>query len=121
MSSPAPANFTLSFDGVYGSLVMLVGDSIIDLSEVHIARQPSGRFDCEVACAGGAPVRLVAAVSKEGRQALERANGKLSSVEGFVEVAAQPVGEPKQSLRDDVAACFGCEAPDGHGVNAGAG
>ncbi len=105
-----PTAFSLTLDSTYGSLVLVAGETIIDVSEVHITRLTDGSFNCEVTRAGGNPVRLVASASPAGRQAMERANGRLSSVPGFVEVNA-PASTTVSSLADDIARYLGRERP----------
>lgn len=109
-----PTSFSLTLDSTNRSLVLVAGERIIDdVTDIRITRTAAG-FDCEVVRAGGVtPTRLVASASLAGRQALERANGKLSSVPGFVEVAL-PISEINSSaLRQDIAALLGWERPDG--------
>jgi hypothetical protein len=103
-----PTICSITLDSTHGSLVLVSGETIIDVNEVHITRRPDGTFSCEVTRAGETPVRLVASVSKAGRQALEKANGRLSSVPGFIEVTA-PASETVSSLREDIAKLLGWE------------
>jgi hypothetical protein len=96
-----PTSFSLTLDSVWGSLVLVAGEEIVhDVTAVRITKSETGSgFDCEVTRAGvGAPVRLVASASPEGRLALERANGQESvSVPGFVELTT-----PFASVQDDI-------------------
>jgi hypothetical protein len=116
-----PTSFSLTFDSLYGSLVLVTAETIIDdVTDIRITKTDSG-YDCEVVRAeNGTPVRLVAAASPAGRHALERANGKLSSVPGFVEVTA-PTSTTVFSLADDIAEYLGRErrAADSQGRPSG--
>ncbi len=107
-----PTSFSLTFDSTHNSLVLVAEESIVDdIVDIRITKAPTG-FDCEVTRAGGGtPVRLVAEASPAGRQAMERANGRISSsAPGFVEVSA-PAATPVSSLAEDLARCLGWEGP----------
>ncbi len=103
-----PTSFALTLDSTHNSLVLVAGETILDdVTSITIHRTADG-FDCEVTrAAGGDPVRLVAAASPAGRQALSRATGQMSpSAPGFVEMTA-PNATTACSLTDGIAQCFG--------------
>ncbi|MBN8904881.1 MAG: hypothetical protein J0H57_28020 [Rhodospirillales bacterium] len=105
-----PHTLTFSFDPAYG-LTLVAGESVVtDLAGVHITQQPNGRYDCAISRAGGAPVRLVASGSAEGRGALARATGQeRSDVPGFVEIPVPAVVEPPPIPTEELAQLFGWE------------
>lgn len=107
-----PTCFSLTLDSTYGSLVLVAGESIIDdITEVRIKKAADGGFDCEMTRGGGHPVKLLAAASPAGRQAVARATGQISSsVPGFVEMSP-PTSTTVSSLTEDVAACLGWRKP----------
>lgn len=106
-----PTSFSLTFDSVHGSLVLVTGEEIIvDVTDVRITKSASGSgYDCEVTRAGnGEPVRLVAVASQAGKTALERANGRESAaVPDFVELGPSEPLANNSSVQDDIAKCFG--------------
>jgi hypothetical protein len=106
-----PTNFSLTFDSTHDSLVLVAGEAIIDdLTAVRITRTTTG-YDCEVVRAGnGSPVKLVAAASPAGKQALARAIGKLSAAApGFVEL--ETAATTNSSVAEDIARYLGRELP----------
>ena len=98
--------FTFTFDSRHG-LSLVSGEAVVlDLSGVHIDRRPDGTFSCAVTRGADNPVRLVASATSEGKDALERANGReCPAVPGFIEA---DVGRPN-SLHDHIARAFGWE------------
>lgn len=107
-----PTSFSFTLDSTHGSLVLVAGENIIDdVIDLRVTRTAEG-YDCEVTrAAGGSPVRLVAAASPAGRQALERATGQISPyAPGFVEMTA-PGAASATSLTESIAKCFGWEPP----------
>ena len=113
--------FSLTFDGINNSLVLVADKRIIaELKEVHIQETADGSsFECSVVHKNnGNPVRLVASSSPVGRKMIERASGvETSLVPGFVEVSSSKgtssevakASDEQGGLVDDIAKFFGCE------------
>lgn len=103
-----PHALVFTFDPAHG-LSLVAGESVVtDLTGVTITQQPNGRYECAVSRASGAPVRLVAAASAEGRGALARATGQeQAAVPGFVEVPT--VVKPPPIPPEQIARLFGWE------------
>ena len=104
--------FSLSFSSRLRSLVLVAGEQIHDILELHIKRpQPGGDFECEVIHDNkGTPTRLVATMSREGRQVLSRASGCASStpaIPGFVEVSP---AHRTEAVRDAISKHLGATA-----------
>jgi hypothetical protein len=112
-----PTRFSLTFDSMYKSLVLVSDKRIVaDLKEVHIEKADDGSYNCSIIHDnGGNPVRLVASASPEGKKAIERAAGvETSLVPGFIEVSSSKAEVAKAAdeqggVAADVARFFGCD------------